>query len=141
MVKLLPNQLVKYWDMLRLAIAESFMPRNSCSNAYLRHILASLLSGRSQCWAILGEDRKFVGFVITRVSVEAGIGERVLNVDTLYAYVGISDEAFTKGWRTLEEFARANKCKAIASMTENPRILQMVGKLGFTQRHYIVKEV
>lgn len=141
LIQLLPQQFVKFWDLLRYAIAESFMPRNSCTNEHLRHMLASLLSGRSQCWGAFDSERKFIGFVITRIVVEAGIGEKVLTFDTLYAFQPLPDEIFISCWRTLEEFAAKNGCKAVVGLTENPRLVSMVGKLGFSSRTYIVKEV
>jgi hypothetical protein len=144
LIKLLPEQLVKFWDMLRFAIAETFVPRNSCTNLHLRTILASLLSGKSQCWIafkMIEDKRTFVGFIVSRIAVEPAIGEKVLSLDTVYAYQGVPEEILFESMKVLESFALKNNCSAITGMTESDRTAKLAKKLGFTTRQYLVKEV
>lgn len=144
LIKLLPEQLVKFWDMIRFAIAETFMPRGSCTSEHLRWMLANLLSGRSQCWMGFKLDdgeRKFIGFLITRITVEQAIGERVLSLDHIYAYQGVPTELFASGLTVIEEYARKNNCKSLIGLTENERIIGLSQRAGFSNRFYLYKEV
>ena len=140
-IKLLPEQLVKVWDSIRFAIAETFVPRERCTNEHLRHILSRLLSGRSQCWAILDSNKTFLGFLITRIAIDDVTGERVLNMDHIYAYAPLSNEVWEAGFKILCKFALKNSCKAFVSFTDNPRIEERARYFDSTIRTMIVKEL
>ena len=108
-IKLLPEQVVKFWDMLRFAIAETFMPRNSCTNEHLQGILTNLLASKAQCWMAFkmeNEERKFVGFMVTRIAEDPAIRERCLFIDSIYAYQSVPEEIMFKAQATLEKFAK-----------------------------------
>ena len=144
LIKLLPQQLVKFWDMIRLAIAETFMPRNSCTNEHLQYILSQLLSGKMQCWIGFkgtAKERAFIGFLITRIAVEPAIGERVLCLDHIYAFQGVPEELFLQGFSVLEEYAKKNDCKTITGMTDNDRVLKLASRMKFESRYYLYREV
>ena len=143
-IKLLPEQVVKFWDMLRYAIAETFMPRNSCTNEHLRYILAGLLSGKIQCWMAFKDvegQRKFIGFVVTRIGSDPAIGELTLFIDSIYAFQTVPEEIMFSCQSILERFAVKNNCKAIAAMTEADRIATLAKRNGYSQRFYLYKEV
>ena len=143
-IKLLPEQVVKFWDMLRYAIAETFMPRNSCTNEHLQYILASLLAGKTQCWMgfkdVEGE-RKFIGFIVTRIGSDPAIGEKTLFVDIIYAFQTVPEEIMFSAQVTLEKFAKNNDCKSMVAMTEADRIATLAKRNGYSQRFYLFKEV
>jgi len=143
-LKLLPEQLVKVWDMVRFAVAETFLPRNKCTNEYLRFMLSNLLSGKSQIWMAfdkVGEDRSFIGFVISRIHVDPAIGERVLTIDSIYAFKKVPEGLFEMGMNTLEEFARKNACKHIVAISDQERIALLATKMKFTTKFFLTKEV
>jgi hypothetical protein len=142
-IKLLPQQLVKYWDMFRLGVAETFVHRDKCTNEYLQYTLARLLSGRSQCWVALEgslDSKVFIGFLITRITTEDATGEKVLAFDHVYAYNRVPEEIWRVGWATVEAFAKKNNCKSATSMTNNPRVLELARTFGFSEATYLTKE-
>lgn len=147
LIKLLPDQLVKIWDMIRYAIVETFMPRNSCTNEHLRYIFSCLLSGRMQIWVGFSKkpnedgSRKFIGFLITRIATEPATGDRVLSIDHIYAFAPVEDELFKVGMEIIQKFAEKNKCRYLTAMTENSRVSMLSEKLGFSSRSYLFKEV
>lgn len=147
LIKLLPEQLVKIWDMLRFAIAETFMPRDSCTNEHLRYILSCLLSGKMQCWTGFSKTpnddgtKKFIGFLITRIHKEALTGDRVLSIDHIYAFAPVENELFEVGMTTILKYAKKNECKYLTGLSENDRIGLLCSKLGFSKRSYYFKEV
>lgn len=143
-IKLLPEQVVKFWDMLRYAIAETFMPRNSCTNQHLQHILASLLAGKTQCWMAFKDvegERKFIGFIVTRIGSDPAIGELTLFIDCIYAFQTVPEEIMFNCQGILEKFAVKNSCKSIVAMTEADRIATLAKRNGYSQRYYLYKEV
>jgi hypothetical protein len=144
LIKLLPEQLVKFWDMIRFAIAETFLPRNSCTNEHLRVILANLLSGKQQCWMgfkMVEGERKFVGFIITKVCTEQFLNERVVSIDHIYAFTGVTDEIWNTSVKVLQEYATKNQCMAIVGLTENERFVEKLRLKGIPARHYVYLEV
>ena len=143
-IKLLPEQVVRFWDMLRFAIAETFMPRNTCTNEHLRYILASLLAGKTQCWMAFKDEagqRKFIGFLVTRIAEDPAIGEKTLYLDSIYAFQSVPEDIMFKAQAVLEKFAIKNSCKTIAAMTETDRIAKLAQRNGYSQRYYLFKEV
>lgn len=140
-IQLLPQQLVKLWTSIRFAIAQTFVPRTLCTNEVLRHILARLLSGRMQCWAILGEDKSFLGFLITRIAVDEFTGERVLQMDHIYGFAPLSDDVWQKGFEILSKFALKNKCTCFVALTDNPKIIQIANYFGSLTRTLVIKEL
>lgn len=143
-IKLLPEQVVKFWDMLRFAIAETFMPRASCTNEHLRGILANLLSGKSQCWmafkSVDGE-RKFIGFIITRIGEDQAIKEKTLFLDSVYAFQVVPDKVMADAQVVLNKFAFKNNCRHIVSLTESEKVAHLALRNGYAQRYYLFKEV
>ena len=141
LIKLLPQQLVKMWDMIRFAIAETFIPRNSCTSEHLQAIFKDLLSGKRDVWLGLGEGKKFLGFVITRIATEPVTGERCLFIDHVYAFQGVPEKILLDGTKVIESYARKNNCKTIVALTESDRITKLAEHLKFSHRYYLFKEV
>lgn len=144
LIKLLPEQVAKFWDMLRYAIAETFMPRNSCTNEHLQAILANLLSGKMQCWMGFKEvegERKFIGFIVTRLSEDPAIKERTLFIENIYAFQAVPEELLFSAQAILEKFAIKNNCKSLVGLTESERIVTLAKRNGYSTRFYLYKEV
>lgn len=143
-IKLLPEQVVKFWDMLRFAIAETFMPRGTCTNEHLRFILAGLLSGKQQCWMafkLVDDERKFIGFIVTRLGEDQAIGEKTLFLDSVYAFQSVPDEIMADAQVVLNKFAAKNNCKHIVSLTESEKVMHLAQRNGYKARFYLYKEV
>lgn len=143
-IQLLPEQVVRFWDMLRFAIAETFMPRNSCTNEHLRAILSNLLAGKMQCWMafeMVEKERKFIGFIVTRIAEEPAIKERCLFIDSIYAFQTVPESIMFKAQEILERFAIKNSCKSIVTLTDADRIAKLAQRNGYAQRYYLFKEV
>jgi hypothetical protein len=141
LIRLLPQQIVKFWDMVRFAIAETFMPRKSCTNEHLQWILSRLLASKMELWMAFTKDKKFLGFVTTRIGTEQGNGEKVLYIESAYAYQGVPEDMLFAGIKTLESYAKKNNCKTLVAMTESDRVCKLTAKLGFANRYYLFKEV
>lgn len=141
LIKLLPQQLVKMWDMIRFAIAETFIPRNSCTSAHLQAIFKDLLSGKRDVWLGLKEDKKFLGFLVTRIAIEPVTGERCLFIDHIYAFQSVPEKILLDGMKIIESYAKKNDCKTIVALTEGERIAKLAEHLKFSKRYYLFKEV
>lgn len=144
-IQLLPEQITKVWDMLRYAIAETFIPRNTCTNEHMRSILSSLLSGKSQAWMVFDKDsvqeRRFIGFMVTRLGIDSAVGEKTLFIDCIYAYETVPESIMFQAQGVLEKFAIKNNCKSMATITESDRIVTLAERNGYTKRYMLFKEV
>ena len=143
-IKLLPEQIVKVWDMLRFAIAETFIPAKQCTVEHLRFMLARLLAGTAQCWAAYKREEgynKFIGFIITRIIKDESNDKRILFIDCVYAWQTPSEEIIYQSWPVLNEFAKRNNCSIVQSYTEQDRIATLAERLGFTKLYVVSKEV
>ena len=145
LIRLLPAQLVKIWDMIRFAIAETFIPRSACTASHLQYILKQLLCGKMDCWIAFDgttkEDRKFTGFVTTRIGIDGPTGEKILWIDSVYAYQSVHFELMARVMGTLEAYAVKQDCKTIIAMTDTDRIATLAEKNGFVKRFQMIKEI
>ena len=133
LTKLLPDQISKFWDIIRYAIEESLPPVAGESPDKMKKILTSLLCGKSECWASYEkteEIRKLEAIVVTRISYDDVSDTRSLLIYSLYSYEGMSQASWKSGLTSLVKYARSKKCERIIAYTEVPGIIELVNRLG-----------
>jgi hypothetical protein len=133
LTRLLPDQISRFWDIIRFAIEESLPPITGEGPDKMNRILSSLLSGKADCWASYvkeKESRRFEGIVITKIQYDDISSTRNLLIYCLYGYEHIESESWTTGLKTLVKYASSKGCHRIIAYTDEPRIIEMVKKLG-----------
>ena len=132
LVKLLPDQISRYWQVISHAIEVAAPPIVHCSPNRMNNILQALLEDRMQCWLITepNEDKgiSILGLVVTTVTEDYCSGTKNLLVYALYSY---SDRLIPKAtwedfYETLKKFGKSQGCCQIAGYTNNPAIIRIV---------------
>ena len=88
-----------------------------------------------------GDERKFIGFMISRIAKDQMLGDKVLHVDSIYAYQTVPEELMFRGFKVLNDFAKKEGCSAIQTLTESDKIVSLASRFKFTTRSYLIKEV
>ena len=120
LVKLLPNQIPVYQDVINEAIDKS-MPH--CEDRIKNNIYQELLLETSQCWiAYKGDD--FEGVGITQIREESSVGAKTFTLLCMYAPNGTELQSFIDGWPTLQKFGKANGCKIFDFYSSNKEAIK-----------------
>lgn len=141
-VKLLPEQVSKYWDVIRAGILSTPSHIATMNSESIRNILKNILIGNVQCWAAIDEKEEICGFVLTSLADDYVSNERFLNIYDLYLVKPLPREVWTAGIEALKKFAVANKCNKITAYTYYENIANIAKKLGFnTDCRFMIMEV
>lgn len=131
LVRLLPEQILKQWDILAPTLEATLPP---VERTRMAAVLKSLLSGRLVMWLALttpnGKDSEVAAMVVTSL-VQSACGEGCdLLIYALYGWDRIEPEMWTGGLSTLQQYARGLKCDRIIAFTNVERVKQVVNQLG-----------
>lgn len=140
MIKLLPVQIAKMWDIIRYGLVRTWPIGTEEGSERVQDMLRNLLSETVQCWAARdGED--FLGFVLTKITICDVTGSRSLNLISVFGFKAVSDAYWESGMAQLVEFARANNCKFVTATSSNARILSLLEKFKFQSSQFLSLEV
>lgn len=130
---LLPDQIAKFWDIIKYAIEESLPPTVGEHPDKMNRILSSLLSGKTQCWASYQrneEGAKFEGIVLTQVLYDDASNTKNLLIYCLYGYNPVEEYSWINGIKSLAKYARGQGCGQVIAYTDVPYMIEMTKKLG-----------
>ena len=90
LIKLLPAQISKYWNLIGHAIEVAAPPTAHCSPGRMNNILQALLEDRMQGWLAVEQatngNEKAVGVVVTTVTEETCSGLKNFLVYAVFSY-------------------------------------------------------
>lgn len=130
LIKLTPLQVTDNWEALKFCISASLPPIAEYSDQGMVEIKKQILSGRMQCWALLGEKDNIKVISTTIVSSDIGTGIFNLLIYSLFSLAPVSDLDWEKGFVPLKDFALKNRCKKIIAYSNIPRVIEIVKTLG-----------
>lgn len=133
LVKMLPEQISKFWDVIRYAIEQSLPPTVAESPDKMNRILSSLLSGKADCWASYtksGGMNSFEGIVVTKMLYDDVSDTKNLLMYCLYGYTKVDKQSWLHGLKALTKYAEARGCARIVAYTDVPYMIDMANFLG-----------
>lgn len=131
LTKLLPDQISKFWPIIKYAIEESLPPVVGEHPDKMNRILSACLSGKLEVWASYKRaESKFEAIVITQILYDDASSIYNLLIYCLYGYSTVSSESWTEGYIALTKYAKSKKCQSIVAYTANPFIVEMAKKYG-----------
>jgi len=135
--KLLPDQISKFWDIIKYAVEQSLPPIVGEHPDKMNRILGSALSGKVEVWASYtkGEVNKFEGIVLTELLRDDVSNTSNLLIYCLYGYSGVENNSWMDGLVKLAEYAKSRKCSRIIAYSDVPYIIELVNKLGGETRY------
>ena len=133
LTRLLPDQVSKFWDIIKFAIEESLPPIVGENPDKMNRILTSILSGKTQCWASYrrdGEKLIFEGICLTKIIYEDASDTRNLLIYAVYSYKKTVEESWMDAFLSVAKYAVAQKCTQVVAYSNVPYIVQKAKKYG-----------
>jgi len=134
-IKLQPDQVVLFWETIKHGMIMVYKIPEHLQQDFALNALTNLLSGMSQAW--VGYDLSEGGDKVLRCTVTTKIvndkhrGIRYLHVDSLYGYRSMPEGMPAEAFKILEEFARANECKAVTADYSKKRVEEFLFSSGY----------
>jgi len=141
LTKLLPDQVAKFWDVVKFAIEESLPPIVGDHPDKMSRILGACLSGSVDVWAsyIINEEvRKFEGILLTKVLHDDASGTNNLLLYCVYGYSDVSKESWISGFESILKYAKNKHCMQVVAYTEVPYLIDLVKSLGGDAKYTFV---
>ena len=141
LTRLLPDQISRFWSVIKYAIQESLPPIAGESPDKMNKILASLLAGRAECWASYvreEEVRRFEGIMITKILRDDISDTKNLLIYCLYGYDSVDNSNWFSGLKALVKYASSKNCHRIIAYTDIPYMIELANKLGGESRYTFI---
>lgn len=132
LTKLLPDQISKFWDVIKYAVEQSLPPTVGEHPDKMNRILSSALCGKVDVWVSYTkkESSRFEGIVLTRILYDDASETRNLLIYCLYGYGDVSSESWIEGLGAIAKYAKARKCSSVIAYTDIPYVIDLAKKLG-----------
>ena len=133
--RLSKEEIIKRWDVIKLAIERSLPPIASDKPNRIQQIYNNLMLGTVQCWGSYRDVEKedtLNGIGTTTIVYDFTSGAKMLLGYSVLSVGEIREEDWIEGYRQLEDFAREQGCEKICAYTTNPRIVEVAKSLGAT---------
>lgn len=145
-IKLLPDQISKGWDYIRLGVMQTASPIMDVRPEAMQNIFRSLLLGTMQCWAVVKKTtdnpNDVYGFIITSVVNDQVSASKTLNIYAVYAFKTVDSMLMKDAISSLNEFAKSNGCKRLTAYTNIEKVVELSKSVGFSvTAQLLTKEV
>jgi len=131
--KLLPEQISKFWPIIKYAIEQSLPPITGEHPDKMNRILSSSLCGEIDVWASYvkeGEGVKLEGIILTQIIYEHVSFTKNLLIYCVYGYAETTNDTWILGLGGLAEYAKAKGCSAVIAYSSNSHVIEIAKKLG-----------
>jgi hypothetical protein len=131
------TEITKHWTTLKKHLEENLPPTALGLPINLDEVYTRLMTDEMQGWVFLqGEDA--IGFLITAFSQELGFNFKNLTIYAVVATQHIDDEAWKNAFSTVKAFSIKYECKRIIAFSSNPRVIELVNKLGGESSYHVL---
>lgn len=141
LTKLLPDQIAKFWPVIKFAIEESLPPIVGEHPEKMNRILASTLSNRTDVWTAYhrnGDGTKLEGLVLTKILYDEASATKNLLIYCIYGYTDIRKETWPQAFQALAKYAKRQGCSFITAYTDLPHIVSMASSLGAETKYTFI---
>lgn len=133
LVQLLPDQISKFWDVIKFAVEQSLPPTVGERPGRMNRILSAALSGRIDVWASYVKEEnsnRLEGIMLTKFLYDDASDTRNLLIYCIYGYDRVSSSTWTHGLKTLVKYAKSKGCAQIVAYTSLPYLVKLTKRLG-----------
>ena len=133
LTKLLPEQISKFWDVIKYAAEQSIPPNAGEHPDKINRILTAAISGKIDVWASYerGEDNnRFESIMLTKFLYDDVVGTKNLLIYSIYGYGVISASSWRDGLKTLVKYAKGRNCSMIIAYSNIPEVIKLADSLG-----------
>ena len=143
---MLEGDLTKYYNAVSMSIASSIPPEFDTPMT-VTNIMAAIMSGALQCWALIGkaegeESPRFIGTATTQIVKDSWLNKKSLLIYTMQSYQHVDITAWKDAFSQTKKFARENGCTSINVVTNNnPRTAMIAEAMGMSPAGAYTMEV
>ena len=132
--KILASQIPQFWDTIKFAVLNADNIAEKDRQLYLNQLLAHLLCDKAQCF-VRSLNRELQAVVITRIIKDEITGENSLFISSLFSFKVVPNSEWLSDIESMAKFARANHCKKVIAVSNNPRVFEIANSIGFVERY------
>jgi len=135
-VKLLPEQISAFWDVIKYAIEQSLPPIVNDHPDKMNRILSSCLRGTTEVWAEYvkegkeDENVKFEGIALTQILYDEPSESKNLLIYCLYGYGPIDPGSWARTLTVITKYAEGKGCNQIIAYSDIPHMVSLAKSLG-----------
>lgn len=139
--KLLPEQVMKYWNHIKYAIEETIPPHITSNSQSMSRIQEHLFGGVLQCWTPveIGENPRILGFIVTRILYDDIACTSNLLLFSVYGLEDWSFGVWTKGFQILKKYAKSRGCQNIVGYTNSEVLIKIAERFGGSGEYTFLK--
>ena len=143
LVKLLPDQISRFWPYIKYALEQSVPLDILNKPGKLNNILENLLFGGMQNWICVdAEELTVLGNLITTIFEDNCSRTKTIRFYSVYGYEDLPLTEWQEGFHTIREFAKGQGCEFIDAFTESTKIISLVKRFGGDARFtYVTLEI
>lgn len=133
LIQLLPDQISKFWDVIKYALESSPpLPNKTNRDDWINRILSSCLSGKLDVWVSYtkGDRNKVEGIVMTSIAIDNLMYAKELLIYYIYSYDTVDRASWMDGLITITKYAINKGCDRIVAYSDNDNVIGIVKKLG-----------
>jgi hypothetical protein len=143
LVKLLPDQISRFWPYIKYALEQSVPLDILKKNDKMNNILESLLFDGMHAWLEIDQERlEVLGCLVTTIWNDESSKTKALRLYSVFSYDDLPPQTWAEGFHTLSEFARGKGCEFIDAFSENEGVIRLARRFGGDTRFtYITLEI
>ena len=133
LTKMLPDQISKFWPIIKYAVEESLPPTVGENPDKMNRILSSMISGKLEVWASYRYEEeiiKFEAILVTQLLFDEASGVKNLLLYCVYGYTVITDSSWLEGFKAISKYAKSLGCSGIVAYTANENVVELAKKFG-----------
>lgn len=130
LIKFFPEQIVKHWDEIKMAIENALPPIAGDSPNRMNNILEELLMDRMQCWVAVNKNGRINGIGTTQLIEDHLTETKNLLVYSAFSIGVTTKEDWIRGFEVITKYAKSKGCKNIVGYTNNPKVVENMNKFG-----------
>lgn len=137
MMKLLPDQVAKFWSIIKYGIEQSLPPVASDHPDKMNRILTAALSNRIDVWISYNRNGSGINLnsvILTKILYDDASDTRSLLLYSLFGYGTFDRPSWQNGLEMLVKYARSQGCSYVTAYTELPSVVQIAKRLGADTR-------
>lgn len=141
LVRLLPDQVAKFWDIIKYAVEESLPPTVSKNIDNMQNVLIGCLDGSIEVWASYlkkDDNIKLNAVMLTQFLYDKSTKTKSLLIYCIYGYNNITRDFYIEGLDILKKYAKARGCTQIVAYSDVPLIINLAKQLGAETKYTFI---
>lgn len=141
LTELLPEDIPKYWDLIKYAAREALPPIVHGSHETMNRIFANLLAGGMTCFVshtVRDGQTVIEGIVLTSVFEDMCSGTKSLLLYVVYGYGETTGETWISGHEYFSKYARSKGCVQMLGYTDLNKVKRIVEMFGGEARYTLL---